>query len=807
MVYPAVSQAQQSHNVSTLTLSISELTTALDQANNQAYTQGSGSTLDPTTYAPLSVSSVMLEKIQATLNQSGWLLSEGQLILERSSGSRTVEDGCTSTLVRYMNTSIRLNNDSALAIELRSLHDPIAVSLDLNATVLATGRAQQVFGFRLGRCQELASDNFDFAVGGELALSANLTINLNPTLFDDGTLVLQPRYQLDATLNRWSPKSDVDDSIARAIIEKVLLADLEDALSQQRLAAEINAFNTDANNTRLISAPSGQLDNSINNLRDGDIVVQLPEPNDEQVQALYRLVSSNARFPVTLDYVRSKQLPLMSALLIGDGDSLEQILNNALACEASQVLETSLRPNPLYVIEGGQCIETQRISADTPYFTNAACDAPVTVLPENKTEFCDTVLSPEKLGNAAVNTQTQDTWSLSPGSRFNIGTLPLDDRAQPYTQRTRYRTINTENGECALEMRVYSPHPNATGLTPLIAFHGGSWQYRSTGFLGVEFTATHFTNQGFVVFAPFYRLIGSKDGNTSCQNASLNDIITDAESALSWVNENATRYGATGKPVVFGQSAGGHLAAYLGTHHHEQVDRAIVYYAPVDFEQFATDIQSGDYTFEPGIDILEALTGQSQETVALDSSLIINNTFTRLIESQVADTPESVTPFFMLYGLSDELLPASQAQRLCNALSGDVTNGPGNIGTGTELRYTVNCDERGSELHFITEGQHALDLCIAPGLCRAGDAASASLTADSLNTVLDWSRKKLPTAATTDDSNTTAATEPLQNQSSSGSGIVDPMLLFVLALLSIIVFWRDKPQFLIELNRRHHNGN
>ncbi len=782
-----------------MTLSVGELSEALD---NLLYSNS--------TDAPAAT---VLNKIQQQLNEAGWLLDEGRLLLERSSGSRTVDDGCNSTVVRYMDTSIRLTNDTALNIELKSLYDTIRVDLELGARLLATGRAQQVFGFRLGRCQELATDNFDFAIGGNLQLAATLAINLNPTLFDDGTLLLQPDFNVDATVLEWSPKTDVDDSLARAIIEKLLLADLKNAFSGERLKAELNAINAAQLSDGGSTTATGFTDDiagdisDLTNVSNSAIAVRLPDPNDEQIQALYDIVSPDARFPLTLDYVRSRRLPLMSALLIGDTDRLEALLNDALTCEVSQVLETSLSPNPLYQREADQCVATTAFNADTPYFMTAACEIPVNALPENQRDFCDTVLDPEKLGNAAVNTTTQDIWSLSPGSRYNIGTLPLDNKAQPYTQRTRYKTVSTPAGECALEMRVYSPHPNATNLTPLIAFHGGSWQYRSTGFLGIEFTATHFVDEGFAVFAPFYRLIGDKDGNEACQNASLEEIVVDAADALTWVEENAARFGATGKPVVFGQSAGGHLAAYLATHEAARVDRAIVYYAPVDFRRFAEDIQSGEYTYEPGIDILEALTGQTKDTVALNSSLIMNNTFTALIEDQVAASPASVTPFFLLYGLSDELLPASQAQRLCNALGGNTETGAGDIGTGTALRYTAVCDNRGSELHFITEGQHALDLCVAPELCLAGGTASAALTEDSLRTVMAWSQKTL---RTTNESNSELTQDDLTQEetlSTSSSGSMDPLILLLLTLCTGIVFLRSYPHFFDLATRRHSHGH
>jgi len=99
---------------------------------------------------------------------------------------------------------------------------------------------------------------------------------------------------------------------------------------------------------------------------------------------------------------------------------------------------------------------------------------------------------------------------------------------------------------------------------------------------------SQFTERGFVVFAPFYRLVGESDGNVECNGATWREVTADVESALSWVAENGSALGAADEPAsVFGQSAGAHLAAWLAANRSDDVGKALLYYAPIDALDFA----------------------------------------------------------------------------------------------------------------------------------------------------------------------------------------------------------------------------
>lgn len=431
---------------------------------------------------------------------------------------------------------------------------------------------------------------------------------------------------------------------------------------------------------------------------------------------------------------------------------LEDLLGNVAVCEAAGLLQTSMQHPSVYTLDANGCeaIGTGQLTQgsfdnDTIY-TDAQCQTTLDFASTSDIEYCDYVLDTESLGNAEADAQKLGQWTLSPGTRFDIGALSLDGLVQPFTQRVSYKEVVTAQGVCSLEMRIHTLTPNAgvepaasnQPLKPLIAFHGGSWQRRSSGALGIEAIATQFANQGHVVFAPFYRLIDTDEGNAACNDASLSDVLDDAGDALDWVVANAGRYGASGKPVVFGQSAGGHMSAVLAVERADDIDAAVLFYAPVDFTDFAAKIVNGEIDSDTAQGILETVVGQSIDTLDVNAPLITRNTLTaRIVDEQIA-TP----PVFMLHGMQDTVLPFSQSVRMCDALAGDLDGGPASealAGIPEDFfRRIVNCGFNSSELHLITEGKHALDLCVAEDICLSGLPISARRTSDSVQRMLEW---------------------------------------------------------------------
>lgn len=684
---------------------------------------------------PDAIELMVRERIEQALANSDLKFAEGELLFTDVGENLRDSDSCTRTEVRRVETTAALASDTALSFSLTSINDPIELNLDISASITASGRAKQTLGFRLGGCRLIAEDNFSFTANGQIDLTLGLRLQLNPVLDTSlQRLVLRPVITLDGTLHSRSVNVDVDDSLLRSVLEGIVEDEIDDALTNTELARALLRLENNLKET---------LDAE---LEQGTLTVDLPEPSDEQVSRLYTLLSPEGDFSLSLGFLRVKRVELLAALVTGDDDTLNDLLANAAVCTAAALLQSSLQHAPVYQLAGNGCerVADGRLVGgevlDATLYSDAQCLNVFDFQSTSELEYCNYVLDTQRLGNAESRPETLNRWTLSPGTRFDIGAVPLSGLLQPFTQRVNYKQVSTAQGECSLEMRIHTLEPGAPGasLKPLIAFHGGSWQRRSSGALGIESVSTLFANQGYVVFAPFYRLIDTDEGNAACNDATLTDVLDDASDALDWVQANAARYGAEGKPVLFGQSAGGHMSAVLAVERPEEIASAVVFYAPTDFSDFARQIISGEIDSETGQSILETVVGQTLDSLDLEAPLIRRNTLT----DRVVNSDGNIPPFFLLHGMEDTVLPFNQSVRFCDALAGDPDEGAASdavAGNSADpLKRVVSCDLAGSELHLITEGEHALDLCIAEDLCLAGSPPSARATSDSVQRMLDW---------------------------------------------------------------------
>ena len=183
--------------------------------------------------------------------------------------------------------------------------------------------------------------------------------------------------------------------------------------------------------------------------------------------------------------------------------------------------------------------------------------------------------------------------------------------------------------------------------------------------------------------------------------------------------------------------------------------------------------------------MLQAVTGQTVDTFDPTIQLVTDNSFPPVVALQPQQYPE----FFLLHGESDTLVPSRQSQRLCDALSGTLSSFASGVGDGsangnaeesadfTSLLKSTACDDRGSQLHLIAQGDHALDLCVSDELCRSGTPASARATAGIIQSMLDWS-----SADTLSSFNQAAG-----DGDNSGSGRLDLQLIL---LLIALLLWR-----------------
>ena len=521
---------------------------------------------------PDALRRLVLTRLQDEFDAAGLRFEDGALLWRDTLADERIESGCNRTDVRALHTELRLGGDTAIGLTLRSLHEPIGLALDLRADLRAEGRARQTLGLELfGGCRGIARDSFSFEARGPVSLTLRLSLTLGPR-FDaaSGTIELDPRLAVEGALATPDIDVDVDDSLLEGAIERLLRRRILDAFGPDRVRREIDTLQARAD------AALGDL------LEEGVVRVALPDPDDERVRALVRRLSPEARFPLPLAYVERHAAELLASLILGDEARIGEILGEAALCEASTALQAPLAHRPLHAIGTRGCgpVPFEPPFTEEALYADAACQLSLETVHTDALAFCATVIDEGRLGNAAADPDTLERWTLSPGTRLDVLALPLAGSGQPFTKRLRWKTVDTPQGRCELEMRVHAAHPAdarpADGVfpdgdspggetrRPVIAFHGGSWQNRSTGFLGIESMATQFVDAGFVVFAPFHRLIGTDEGNPACNDASLEEVLTDADDALDWVLANAADYGASGAPVLFGQSSGGTPRRFAG---------------------------------------------------------------------------------------------------------------------------------------------------------------------------------------------------------------------------------------------------
>jgi len=114
-----------------------------------------------------------------------------------------------------------------------------------------------------------------------------------------------------------------------------------------------------------------------------------------------------------------------------------------------------------------------------------------------------------------------------------------------------YASVNGRD----LHLDVYAPERKPAGALPVIVWiHGGGWR---SGSKDRPRTALPVLRHGYALVSVEYRLSGE---------ATFPAAIEDCKAAVRWVRAHAAEYGIDpGRLGVWGSSAGGHLAALLGT--------------------------------------------------------------------------------------------------------------------------------------------------------------------------------------------------------------------------------------------------
>ncbi len=198
-----------------------------------------------------------------------------------------------------------------------------------------------------------------------------------------------------------------------------------------------------------------------------------------------------------------------------------------------------------------------------------------------------------------------------------------------------------------LELDLYRPEgaPPASGWPVVLALHGGGWRGGSRITFGPDVAAL--ARHGVAVAVADYRL--SRPGTPSWP-----ENFEDVQAAVAWLRTHAKSHGLDGSRVAaLGVSAGGHLAALLGTASAapSRVSAVIDFYGPADLAALG-----GPAGAEGGpVDLLLGGVAASRPERAAAAS-----------PARQA-TPDDA-PALLIHGENDRLVPPDQSERLAAAL-------------------------------------------------------------------------------------------------------------------------------------------
>lgn len=206
-------------------------------------------------------------------------------------------------------------------------------------------------------------------------------------------------------------------------------------------------------------------------------------------------------------------------------------------------------------------------------------------------------------------------------------------------------------GDLPLTLDLYLPD-SAESLVPVIVYlHGGAWRNGSK-----ENPPIHFlVDAGYAVASINYRLSGI---------AHFPAQIIDARTAVRWLRANAETYRLDPRRIVaFGISAGGHLAALLGTTAHIPSWEG----EPTP-QSTHCDIQAVIDFFGP----TEFLSGEDRGADAPES-LLLGGPPREYPEAARAASPithicPDAPPFLIIHGARDNIVPLNQSEQLAAAL-------------------------------------------------------------------------------------------------------------------------------------------
>jgi acetyl esterase/lipase len=224
---------------------------------------------------------------------------------------------------------------------------------------------------------------------------------------------------------------------------------------------------------------------------------------------------------------------------------------------------------------------------------------------------------------------------------------------QEHIEVDRGVVYGTTAGESLL-LDIYRSLPHADRWPAVVLIHGGGMWTGSR--MHMEPPARQLAQAGYVAFSVDYRLV---DAEAGCHRwpAQLDDV----QRAVRWVRAHAAEYEVDPRRVgAYGWSAGGQLAALLGTRDTRDVTAPMASYSSrvTCVVDLAGDVDLAAYTRPPALHEVVALLGGTVQEVPeryRDASPL------SWIDRRTA-------PFLVIHGDRDNVVPIEQSRRLVAGL-------------------------------------------------------------------------------------------------------------------------------------------
>ncbi|HET6247857.1 MAG TPA: alpha/beta hydrolase [Tepidisphaeraceae bacterium] len=222
-------------------------------------------------------------------------------------------------------------------------------------------------------------------------------------------------------------------------------------------------------------------------------------------------------------------------------------------------------------------------------------------------------------------------------------------------------------GDPAEVLDLYLPEtPSEKPLPLIVSIHGGGWRAGSKNNPWLAGLA----NQGYVVASVEYRF---------SNKALFPAQIQDCQAAIRWLRANAKKYNIDpGHVGVWGDSAGGHLVALLGTSggkkafppiggNEDQSDRVQAvcdWYGPTDFNTVMAQAAADEANIKSSIkwntkdDPYSGLIGVNLGSDKEKGEVV----------SPVHYASKDTPPLLIMHGTKDSLVPLAQSEELVAAL-------------------------------------------------------------------------------------------------------------------------------------------